>query len=201
MSSTVQVRMVAVIALVVASVACATSGGGPTPYPFPSPTARGGGVLPPGTPAAPATPAEAPAAVGTAPALPTAALAAPPMARAVVTRALDYLGTPYRRGGATPGGGFDCSGLTQYVFQQEGITIPRTVLEQFGIGKKVDPDHVRAGDLLFFSTSGRGASHVGIALGDGSFVHAPTSRGTVRIEALSGRYWATRLLGARRVIR
>ncbi len=189
-------RLLAALTAVVATAACASSSGGPTPYPFPSPTARRGGVLPPGT-TRPDTPADTP---GTPASLPTSAAGAPALARAVATRALDYVGTPYRLGGNDPNG-FDCSGLTRYVFQEQGIALPRTVAEQFGIGRKVDVDEVRAGDLLFFATSGRGASHVAIALGDGWFVHAPSSRGGVRVEALSGRYWSTRLLGARRIIR
>ena len=192
-------RRAAVVLAAAMATACASSGSGPTPYPFPSPTARRGGVLPPG-----ATTADAPAATaapaGSAPALPAAALSAPPVARAVARRAIDYVGTPYRLGGNDPSG-FDCSGLTRYVFNEQGITLPRTVAEQFGVGRKVDLDEVRAGDLLFFATSGRGASHGAIALGDGSFVHAPSSRGGVRVEALSDRYWSTRLLGARRIIR
>lgn len=189
-------RLVAALGAVVVSAACASSPGGPTPRPFPTPSARRGGVLPPGVPPANA-PAAPPPSTGTA--LPPAARLAPQLAQAVVSRALDHVGAPYRLGGNDPSG-FDCSGLTSYVFKAQGISLPRTVAEQFGIGRRIDLDEVRAGDLLFFATSGRSASHVAIALGDGSFVHAPSSRGGVRVEALSGRYWTTRVLGARRVI-
>jgi cell wall-associated NlpC family hydrolase len=77
--------------------------------------------------------------------------------------------------------------------------LPRAVSEQFRLGKSVAATEVVPGDLIFFATNGEGASHVAIAIGSNSFVHAPSSRGVVRIEELSLSYWAQRLIGVRRV--
>ena len=116
----------------------------------------------------------------------------------VVQAALGLQGRPYAPGGSGPGA-FDCSGLVQYVYAQAGVALPRTVSEQFATTVPIDGDAVLPGDLLFFKMVGRKPSHVAIALGDGRFVHAPSSRGAVRIEDLSAPYWRQRLEGARRV--
>jgi cell wall-associated NlpC family hydrolase len=108
-------------------------------------------------------------------------------------------GTRYRNGGNDPSG-FDCSGFTQYVFGQHGVALPRDVKDQFGLGRPVDPADIAAGDLLFFTTTAPGASHVGIALGGVEFVHAPSSTGVVRVERMTSPYWSQRFVGARRVI-
>lgn len=122
----------------------------------------------------------------------------PPFPRGVVDTALSLTGTPYLPGGSGPGG-FDCSGYVAYVFGARGVRLPRTVAGLFLAASPVRADRVVAGDLVFFDTSGRGASHVGIALGDGRFVHAPSSSGVVRVESLGSAYWKQRYLGARRV--
>jgi cell wall-associated NlpC family hydrolase len=116
----------------------------------------------------------------------------------VITTALTFRGTPYRYGGSDPSG-FDCSGFVQWVFALHGTALPREVRDQYRVGRDIDRDDVRPGDLLFFETVSRGASHVGIALGDGEFVHAPSSRGVVRVERFDGSYWSRRWVGARRV--
>jgi len=116
----------------------------------------------------------------------------------VTGTALALRGTPYRNGGTDPTG-FDCSGFTQYVFAQHGLALPREVREQFHAGKAVKVDEVAPGDLLFFTTTDPGASHVAIALGSDEFVHAPSSDGVVRVERLSSTYWQPRFLGARRI--
>jgi cell wall-associated NlpC family hydrolase len=85
------------------------------------------------------------------------------------------------------------------VFKQHGIHVARTVGEQFAEGTGVRPDAIEPGDLLFFATQGPSASHVAMAIGGDEFVHAPSSRGEVRVERLSAPYWATRYLGARRI--
>jgi cell wall-associated NlpC family hydrolase len=118
----------------------------------------------------------------------------------VAGTALSLRGAPYRNGGADPSG-FDCSGFIWYVFAQHGIRIGRTVGEQFREGVEVSPDALEAGDLLFFSTDAAGASHVGMAIGGDEFVHAPSSRGIVRVERLSSSYWAPRYVGAKRLRR
>ena len=117
---------------------------------------------------------------------------------ALVGTALEFRGVPYRTGGTSPEG-FDCSGFTQFVFAQYHVALPREVRDQFRTGQTVSLDNLAPGDLLFFSTTEPGASHVGIAVGFDEFVHAPNSTGVVRVERLSSSYWSQRFLGARRV--
>ena len=105
---------------------------------------------------------------------------------------------PYRLGGTDPVRGFDCSGLVTYVFNRLGYSVPRVVEQQYGVGTKIKPNQIRAGDLLFFATSGRQASHVAIAIDHHRFVHAPSGGGVVRVEDLSSRYWSARFIAARR---
>ncbi len=119
---------------------------------------------------------------------------------AVVAVALAQLGVPYRSGGTTPRG-FDCSGLTQYAYRQDGIRLARTVDAQYEQGRAVDEDELAPGDLVFFRTSGWwGVSHVGIYLGDGRFIHAAESGG-VRKSKLNEVYWEKHYKGARRIAR
>ncbi len=125
--------------------------------------------------------------------------AAAPSAAAIVRTAQALLGAPYREAGTTPRG-FDCSGLVWYVFAQNGISVPRDVRNLYRIGQPVPARAIKPGDLLFFSTTGRGATHVAIATGHNHFIHAPKSRTVVRIESLASTYWATRLLGVRRLV-
>jgi cell wall-associated NlpC family hydrolase len=135
-----------------------------------------------------------------------AALAAPrgDAARAndVLFRALGLVGTPYRYGGNTPQGGFDCSGLVGYVFRDAaGVQLPRASREIAAIdAPRIGRRGLVPGDLVFF---GRGATvnHVGIYVGEGRFVHAPNEGGTVRLDALDGHYWKDNFLYARRVLR
>ena len=117
---------------------------------------------------------------------------------AIVTTAMMYRGVPYRNGGSDPSG-FDCSGFVQWVYAQNGIRMPRDVREQYEAGQKVDLKEVKPGDLLFFETVSRGASHVGVAIGGDQFVHAPSSTGVVRVERFTAAYWAKRFVGARRI--
>lgn len=118
---------------------------------------------------------------------------------AVISLALSLQGTPYRNGGSDPSG-FDCSGFVQWVFAQQGLALPREVRQQYLVGEQIESDEVRPGDLVFFETVSSGASHVGIALGGGEFVHAPSSRGVVRTERYASSYWAGRWVGARRIM-
>jgi cell wall-associated NlpC family hydrolase len=119
------------------------------------------------------------------------------VAEGVVSTALHLLGTRYRNGGTDPDG-FDCSGFVQHVYAQQGVWVPRTVEDQARSGLRVDELH--AGDLVFFHTSGHGPTHVGIALDGTRFVHAPSSRGEVRVEPLARPYWADRFIEARRLV-
>lgn len=116
----------------------------------------------------------------------------------VIRAALNLRGRPYAPGGAGPDR-FDCSGLVQFVYRQVGIDLPRTVSMQFAATHAVPLVSARAGDLLFFRVSGAKPSHVAIAIGDGTFVHAPSARGTVRVESLGAPYWRDRLESVRRV--
>jgi cell wall-associated NlpC family hydrolase len=116
----------------------------------------------------------------------------------IVGTALTLRGVPYRNGGSDPGG-FDCSGFTQYVFARSGIALPRSVEDQFEEGKKVKARDLSTGDLVFFKTTSRGPSHVGIVIGDDQFIHAPSSKGVVRVERLSADYWSKRFIAARRL--
>ena len=120
------------------------------------------------------------------------------LARRIVQTALEYIGVPYYFGGTTPDA-FDCSGYIQYVYAQCGIGLPRTADVQYEVGMPISTRHLRAGDLVFFSTYEPGASHVGIYLKDGEFVHASSSRG-VTISSLYEDYYSEVYIGARRVI-
>ncbi|PWW46917.1 NlpC/P60 family protein [Melaminivora alkalimesophila] len=113
----------------------------------------------------------------------------PEQSRDIAIHALGLVGTPYRYGGNTPEGGFDCSGLIGYVYtSRAGVAPPRTVAQLSGFGQSVAPGELRTGDLVVF---GRGRpSHAGIYVGEGRFVHAPSSGGTVRLDRLDSRYWA-----------
>lgn len=119
------------------------------------------------------------------------------IAQELTRSALRFLGTPYVFGG-TSTSGFDCSGYVQHVFAMLGIRLPRTADEQYDVGKTV-VGKPRPGDLVFFETYTYGASHVGIYLGNGRFVHASSSQG-VMVSKLSESYWASRYLGAKRLI-
>ncbi|MWV47623.1 NlpC/P60 family protein [Paenibacillus sp. HJL G12] len=110
----------------------------------------------------------------------------------------DVIGTKYRTGGITTNG-FDCSGFTMYVFKHLGINLPHQSGSQFSMGTSVSRSDLRAGDLVFFNTSGSGVSHVGIYVGDGKFAHASTSRGVV-VSSLSESYYVNRYVGAKRVM-
>ena len=108
------------------------------------------------------------------------------------------IGAPYREGGALSDG-FDCSGLVSYVFARRGIGVPRDVRRQASAGAPVDRGDIAAGDLVFFATTGSGPTHVGIATGDGRFIHAPKRGDLVRAESMSASYWASRFVTARRI--
>lgn len=114
--------------------------------------------------------------------------------RQVVNLAKRYLGTPYVWGGNRPGG-FDCSGLLQYVWGQRGVHIPRTTYDQWKFGRAISPGSLRPGDAVFFEMSSRGPGHVGMYIGNGKFIEAPHTGAVVRISNLRGR---SDFVGARR---
>ena len=115
----------------------------------------------------------------------------------IVERALSLQGTPYVFGGTTRSG-LDCSGFTKYVYASVGISLPRTSFAQFASGVAVSKNNLRPGDLVFFTTYASGASHVGIYIGGGRFVHASNPRSGVIISSLSDSFYSSRYLGARR---
>ena len=125
----------------------------------------------------------------------------PVAANSVLMRALGLVGTPYRYGGNTPEGGFDCSGLVTYVYRDMlDLRLPRTSHDLARArGERVDEDRLAAADLVFFG-SGDDVSHVGIYVGEGRFVHAPSTGGTVRLDRLDGAYWREHYRGALRVL-
>ena len=110
-----------------------------------------------------------------------------------------YLNIRYMLGG-TGAGGIDCSGFTRAVLQQLGVSLPRTARAQYGVGNTVSRGNLQSGDLVFFNTMGRGVSHVGVYLGNGQFANANSYNGRTMIEAMTTTYWATRYVGARRVL-
>lgn len=124
----------------------------------------------------------------------------PDAARDAAVLAVSLVGVPYRNGGTSPDSGFDCSGLVWYVYRQAaGLALPRSAVEMERAGWRVEPEEIRAGDLVFYNTLGRAYSHVGIYVGDRRFVHAPSSGGNVEIVSMQNAYWARRFSGARRL--
>ncbi|WP_216319474.1 C40 family peptidase [Deinococcus aestuarii] len=152
-------------------------------------------------PARPAAPAQPKVAAVPTPAAPRVQQPAPGGGNAFVrTAATRFLGIRYALGG-TGGRGLDCSGFTMRVFSQLGIRLPRTAAAQWRMGASVSRRNLRAGDLVFFNTTGRAASHVGIYIGDGLMANANSFKGRTVIEPLfTNAYWASRYIGARRVL-
>jgi len=165
--------------LIALSAAACASSGNPRPRPFP------GAPLPPESTSSTAEP-------------PVVVPSVPVVSSAIVETAMRLRGVPYRNGGSDPTG-FDCSGFVQWVFAKNGLMLPREVREQYGTGQQIELRDVQPGDLVFFQTVSRGASHVGVVIGAGQFVHAPSSTGVVRVERFSATFWASRFVGARRV--
>ena len=132
--------------------------------------------------------------VGISASTPEGSTVAPPNVHGgVVGIAMHYLGVPYVWGGSSPRG-FDCSGLVSYVFAQIGVSLPHSSYSQFGMGASVSISDLQPGDLVFFT----GASHVGIYIGGGQFIHAPHTGDVVKISSLSG-YYSSNFAGGRRI--
>ncbi|MEP6702348.1 MAG: C40 family peptidase [Betaproteobacteria bacterium] len=122
-------------------------------------------------------------------------------AQDVTDQALDLIGVRYKFGGVSPDNGLDCSGLVKYVFEHvTGVSMPHSAREQAKVGEKIDRDELQPGDLVFFNTRRAAFSHVGIYLGDNTFVHAPKKRSNVKVANIEGRYWKKRFNGARRLL-
>lgn len=123
----------------------------------------------------------------------------PEQASDVTIYAVGLVGTPYRHGGNTPDAGFDCSGLIGHVYQtRAGLALPRTVAKLQGAGQAVPLTQVRSGDLVVFGQEGP-ATHAGIYVGSGRFVHAPSTGGEVRLDDLNSSYWAHQKVAFRRL--
>lgn len=121
-------------------------------------------------------------------------------AQTLLKGALALLGTPYRWGGTSPEGGFDCSGLVGYVFRTAlGIELPRVSRDMARDGEKVERTALVPGDLVFFSRRGKRVDHVGIYIGEGRFLHAPRTGRDVTVSELDTGYWSHKFLQARRV--
>ncbi|MFT8321319.1 MAG: C40 family peptidase [Bacillus sp. (in: firmicutes)] len=116
--------------------------------------------------------------------------------KSITSIATKYIGTPYKFGGTTPKG-FDCSGFVGYSYKKTGKKLPRTAADMYKKGKKVTKKKLKKGDLVFFSTYKKGASHVGIYMGDNKFIHS-SSQG-VKIDKLSNTYWKANYYGAKRL--
>ncbi|MFN7137582.1 MAG: C40 family peptidase [Thermomonas sp.] len=119
--------------------------------------------------------------------------------KSVLQRAFTLLGTPYRYGGSSPEGGFDCSGLVSYVFRTIGIDLPRVSRAMASEGTRiVSRDALAEGDLVFFGRRGH-IDHVGIYIGNGQFLHAPRTGRDVTVSSLTSGYWAQKYMEARRL--
>ncbi|HSG05451.1 MAG TPA: C40 family peptidase [Nitrospiria bacterium] len=118
----------------------------------------------------------------------------------VVAKAKSLLGVPYKYGGTTPAG-FDCSGFVGYVFKKSaGVDLPRVSNKMYGVGKRISRTKLRPADLVYFKIEKQKSLHVGIYLGGGRFIHAPSSGKKVNIQDMNFTYWTKRYLGARRIL-
>ncbi|MDD4914610.1 MAG: C40 family peptidase [Methylococcales bacterium] len=134
------------------------------------------------------------------PAISTSGLGAnPPTNNPAAREAMRLQGHPYVPGGESPGEGFDCSGLVHYVYQKQGLNLPRDTWSLAHSLPAIQPDQRQPGDLLFFTINTRPFSHVGIYVGQDKFIHAPSSQtGRVMMSDLKQPYWQVRFSAVRR---
>lgn len=131
------------------------------------------------------------------PEAPPASLARP--RSPLVNYALSLQGAPYRYGKETPREGFDCSGFVRHVYRRQGVNLPRTVKDMALVLPPVPKQAMVSGDLVFFNTTGKPFSHVGIYVNNDKFIHAPSQRtGHVLVSSLKNQYWQKRFMGVRR---
>jgi hypothetical protein len=120
----------------------------------------------------------------------------------LLLQAMSLIGVAYRFGGSNPESGLDCSGFIQYVFKKSlRVNLPRTSASMAQVGREIDRDELKAGDLVFFNTRGFRYSHVGLYLGNNKFIHSPRTGKSIEVVNMTQSYWATRYNGARRVAR
>jgi cell wall-associated NlpC family hydrolase len=120
----------------------------------------------------------------------------PTLGQRAAKAALRAVGVPYRWGGSSPTGGFDCSGLVYWAYGRLGISVPHSSYALYGLGRNVARSRLKPGDVLFFS----GLGHVGLYIGRGRMVHAPQSGRTVEIVPLGRSHYGSRLVAARRLV-
>ncbi|WP_017755643.1 C40 family peptidase [Calidifontibacillus oryziterrae] len=123
------------------------------------------------------------------------------MAGSIIESATQYIGVPYKDAGSSPKG-FDCSGFVKYVFDEVGVSLndQRTSRGQYTLGESVKKADLKAGDLVFFNTSGSGISHVGIYKGNNEFIHSASNKGVMTSSINDPYYWGSRYVGAKRII-
>ncbi|EGV36434.1 C40 family peptidase [Neisseria weaveri] len=119
-------------------------------------------------------------------------------AQELMLHSMSLIGTPYRYGGSSNSTGFDCSGMVQFVYKNAlNVNLPRTARDMAASSRPISTSRLKTGDLVFFNTGGSGRySHVGIYIGNGEFIHAPSSKGSIRREKMSNPYFKTRFIGA-----
>lgn len=119
----------------------------------------------------------------------------------LIYKAINYLGTPYKYGGNTAVEGFDCSSFVRHVYKESvNINLPRVSADQSRKGKKVTFKNMKKGDLIFFKVKSRRVNHVGMYMGDGTFIHAPSTGKVIRIESINKAYWKNKIVTIRRHI-
>lgn len=116
----------------------------------------------------------------------------------LMLHSMGLVGTPYKWGGSSTATGFDCSGMIQFVYKNAlGVNLPRTARDMAAASRKIPDSRLKAGDLVFFNTGGAHRySHVGLYIGNGEFIHAPSSGKTIKTEKLSSPFYAKNYLGA-----
>lgn len=118
--------------------------------------------------------------------------------RDVVLYAMGLLDVDYQFGGSNPESGLDCSGMVSFIYRNAvGMELPHNASRIAGMGRVIGRDELKAGDLVFFNTRGKSYSHVGIYMGEGRFIHAPSTNGKIRVDLLSADYYASRFEGGR----
>ena len=119
-------------------------------------------------------------------------------AQEVLMQGMSLIGTPYRYGGSSREAGFDCSGMVQYIYKQAlQVSLPRTARDIAAVSRKIPLKQLRVGDLVFFNTNGQPYSHMGLYIGGGEFIHAPSSNGVIRTAKLEQDYFKRRFTDAR----